>query len=89
MNMTPQDKNTAGFPSRARSCGALLAVCAAAMVVTGCGGGGDGVSTASAAPSATVLKTSLETAASVAAPVASDGAGTTVATAQNGPDLCD
>jgi hypothetical protein len=77
MNMTLIDQVTAGLLSLARTRGAVLACGAAALLATGCGGGGDGTGmAASETPSTTTLKASLEPAAPG------------VTTAQ-GADLCD
>lgn len=75
--MTLIDQVTAGLLSLARIRGAVLACGAAALLATGCGGGGDGSSVAATeTPAATTLKASLEPAA------------LGVATAQSA-DLCD
>jgi hypothetical protein len=76
--MTFIQQSTGALASLARCCGTALAVTAAAVLVTGCGGGGEADSTASNSTSAgPVLKASLEPAA------------TTAAAAPEQRDLCD
>jgi hypothetical protein len=88
MNMTFNGKSPDVFTLPAR-CGAVLVLGVAAMVLTGCGGGSEDVSTASnAAPSAMVQNTAPKAAALLAPSAAAEPAAVSVATAQSS-DLCE